>query len=130
MFKKTLLLTILILASFASGPSFGQQSGIKRTPLQTVDGPQGHQTIMGIAEIAPGASAGRHTHPGAEVAYVLEGEITLLVDGMPGKVFKAGDSFIVPAGVVHDAHNASGRPVRVLATWVIEKGKPLASPAK
>jgi quercetin dioxygenase-like cupin family protein len=130
MFRTTLLLAILVVASFAGDPSFGQQGGIKRTFLQTVDAPQGHQTIMDIAELAPGAAAGRHTHPGAEVSYVLEGEITLLVDGKPPQVFKAGDTYNIPAGVVHGARNAGGRPVKVLSVWVIEKGKPLVSPAK
>jgi quercetin dioxygenase-like cupin family protein len=81
------------------------------------------------AEIAPGGHAGRHTHPGDEISYVLEGEADLLVDGQPPRHLAAGDSFVIPAGTVHDARNDGANPARVIGVYVVEKGKPLATPA-
>jgi quercetin dioxygenase-like cupin family protein len=100
---------------------------IKRTPLTTIDFPPGYQTIMGIAEVTPNDCGGRLTHPGVETSYVLEGSLTLKIDGQPDKQLKAGDSFEVPAGVVHEGCTRNGG--KVLNVMVIEKGKPLASPA-
>ena len=110
-------------------PSIAQS--IKRVILQKADlSPPGHEVVQGIAELEPGAASGRHTHPGEEVAYVLEGTLTLEVDGSPPKTYKAGEHFIVPAGQIHNGKNASGAPTKILATWIVEKGKPLATPAK
>lgn len=79
------------VASFALvGAAFAQQGGIKRTPLQKTEFPDGYVTVTGIAEIPGGGSAGRHTHPGIETGYVLEGETDLLVDGKEPLHLKAG----------------------------------------
>jgi len=109
-----------------------QQEGIKRTPLQKADLTDipGRDAIMGIAEIAPGAAAGRHTHFGFELGYVLEGTATLEVDGQAPITMKAGDSYQIPAGKAHDARNTGSGPAKVLAVYVVEKGKPLATPAQ
>jgi quercetin dioxygenase-like cupin family protein len=102
---------------------------IKRTPLQRFDVPgTSFETVIGIAELAPNVNVGRHTHPGPESGYVLEGEFTLLVDGQPAVQLTAGGSYKISAGAVHDAR-AGARGARVIATYVVEKGKPLASPA-
>jgi quercetin dioxygenase-like cupin family protein len=103
------------------------QEGIKRTPLGTIDFPPGFQTVMGIAEIAPGTCAGRHTHPGIETSYILEGEDILKVDGKPDRPMKAGESLQIPAGVPHDGCTTTSR-VKILTVHVVEKGKPLGSP--
>jgi quercetin dioxygenase-like cupin family protein len=87
-----------------------------------------NEAVTGIAEIAPNVNVGRHSHFGTETGYVLEGETTLLIDGQPPRVMKAGDSYLIPPGVVHDAKSGA-TPVRVLATYIVEKGKPLATPA-
>jgi quercetin dioxygenase-like cupin family protein len=79
--------------------------------------------------VEPGAKAGRHTHPGDEISYVIEGTAQLLIDGQAPRTVKAGESFIIPAGVVHDAHNDSDAPIKLVGVYVVEKGKPLASPA-
>jgi quercetin dioxygenase-like cupin family protein len=106
-----------------------QTKGLKRIPLQKFDVPPGErETIMGIAEIAPNTDVARHTHPGPEADYVLEGDLTLMVEGQPAKVFKAGDSFNVSAGTVHAARSGANG-AKILAVYIIEKGKPLASPA-
>ena len=102
---------------------------IKRTPLQKFDVPGTHyETVIGLAEVAPNAAIGRHTHPGPESGYVLEGEAVIMVQGQPDKIVKAGDSYQIPAGAVHDAKSGP-RGAKVIATYVVEKGKPLASPA-
>lgn len=109
--------------------AIAQQGGIKRTPLQKVEFPDGYNTVSGIAEIPAGGSAGRHTHPGIETGYLLEGEADLLVDGKPDQHLKAGDSYSIPAGVVHDAKVHGDKSAKVLAVYVVDKTKPLASPA-
>jgi quercetin dioxygenase-like cupin family protein len=114
----------------APQPAPAQQAQtIKRTPLQKFDVPgTSYETVIGIAEIAANVSVGRHTHPGPESGYLLEGEFTLLVEGQPPLLLKAGDSYKVPPGAIHDARSGD-KGAKVIATYVVEKGKPLASPA-
>jgi quercetin dioxygenase-like cupin family protein len=126
MLKKTLVIAAFTMPVLLA-PVFAQQSGIKRTPLQTVDFPAGFQTVSAIAEIPAGGCAGRHTHPGAETTYVLEGDIVVKIEGKPDQTLKAGQSFQIPVGAVHDACTTGG--MKVLATYIVEKGKPVASPA-
>ena len=107
-----------------------QNSGLTRTMVGRADvSVPGREAVVARVEVAPGAHAGRHTHPGDEISYVMEGEAELLVDGQPPRIVKAGESFVIPAGVVHDAHNASDKPIKLLGVYVVEKGKPLATPA-
>jgi quercetin dioxygenase-like cupin family protein len=118
------------LALAAAGGLYAQASGLTRVVVGRADvSVPGREAVIARVEVAPGARAGRHTHPGDEISYVLEGESVLLVDGQPPRVVKAGESFVVPAGVVHDAHNESNVPVKLLGVYVVEKGKPLATPA-
>lgn len=124
------LAVMALVATTALASAQDASSGIKRTPLQKIDFPDHYTTITGLAEIAPGVSAGRHTHPGIETGYVLEGETVLSIDGQPDITMKAGDSYTIPAGVPHDAKAVGEKPVKVLGIYVIERGKPLASPAK
>ncbi len=121
----------LLLAGLVSvGPLLAQNPGLQRTLVGRADvSVPGREAVVARVEVAPGAKAGRHTHPGDEISYVLEGEATLLVDGQPPRIIKAGESFVVPAGVVHDAHNDGSVPTRLVGVYVVEKGKPLASPA-
>jgi quercetin dioxygenase-like cupin family protein len=74
------------------------------------------------------ALAGRHRHPGTLVGYILEGELTLEVDGQPPKTFKAGESVFVEAGRVHEGTNKGNVPVKAVVTFIVEKGKPLSTP--
>ncbi|MDH2345241.1 cupin domain-containing protein [Bradyrhizobium sp. SSUT77] len=126
MFKKTLLALAFTAIAFTA---FAQQPGIKRTPLQKIEFPDGYTTVTAIAEIAPGGAAGRHTHPGVETGYVLEGEVELLIDGQPAKQLKAGDSYVIPAGVVHDAKTHGDKSLKIMGIYIFDKTKPLASPA-
>ncbi|MBI5265291.1 MAG: cupin domain-containing protein [Bradyrhizobium sp.] len=128
MFKKSLL--ALSIAAFAvAGAATAQQGGIKRTPLQKIEFPDGYHTVTGLVEVPPGGSAGRHTHPGIETGYLLEGEAILVIDGRPDQHLKAGDSYQIPAGVVHDAKVHGDKPMKALGVYVVDKTKPLASPA-
>jgi len=114
----------------ATGALYAQASGLTRTLVGKADvSVPGREAVVARVEVAPGARAGRHTHPGDEISYVLEGESELLVDGQPPRIVKAGESFVIPAGVVHDAHNAGTVPTKLVGVYVVEKGKPLASPA-
>ena len=110
-------------------PAAAAPPGIKRTILQKVDVPStNYETVLGMAEIAPGMNAGRHSHPGPETGTVTEGEMVLIVEGQPDRTLKAGDSYQIPPGTIHDVRTIGG-PVKVVAVYVVPKGGPLAIPA-
>jgi len=112
------------------GSIYAQAAGLTRAVVGKADvSVPGREAVVARVEVAAGARAGRHTHPGDEISYVLEGEVELLIEGQPPRALKAGESFVIPAGVIHDAHNASSGPARLVGVYVVEKGKPLASPA-
>ena len=132
------LRTVVVIALLVCGAAIGagverialaQQPGIKRTILLRTDEPGAptYEAVMGVAEIAPGAMAGKHRHPGVEIGYVLEGSVTLEHEGEPTRVLKAGDSFNNGPGV-HNARNTGTAPVKILAVYLVEKGKPIAEP--
>ena len=125
---KKLLLGLTVVAIAGAGVAIAQQTGIKRTPLQKLDFPDGYNTVTAIAEVPAGGAAGRHTHPGAETGYVLEGELELLIDGQPPMKIKAGESYQIPEGAIHDA-KAGDKPFKVLGVYVVKAGEPLAKPA-
>lgn len=107
-----------------------QTQAIKRIPLQRFDVPgTNYETVIGMAEIAPNVTIGRHTHPGPESGFLLEGELVLLVEGEPEKKVATGESYKVPPAAIHDARTGPNG-AKVVATYVVEKGKPLASPAQ
>jgi quercetin dioxygenase-like cupin family protein len=107
-----------------------QNPGIQRTILQRKDiSMPGREAVIARVEVAPGAFAGRHTHTGEEISYVLDGEAEIMIEGQPTLKLKGGDSFVVPAGAKHDAHNPGAAPLHLVAVYLVEKGKPLATPA-
>ncbi|MGZ5034863.1 MAG: cupin domain-containing protein [Usitatibacter sp.] len=121
-------LALVAIATLA--PSVDAQApGIKRTLLQRTDIGDNREVILGLAEIAPGGSTGRHTHFGVETGYVIEGTSSLEIDGEAARILKAGDSYTIAAGKVHNAKAVGEAPAKVLATYVVDKGKPLATPA-
>ena len=125
---KKILLGLSIMAVTGAGIAVAQQGGIKRTPLQKLDFPAGFNTVTAIAEVPAGGASGRHTHPGAETGYVLEGELELVIDGQPPVKIKAGESYQIPEGAVHDA-KAGDKPFKVLGVYIVKAGEPLAKPA-
>jgi quercetin dioxygenase-like cupin family protein len=107
-----------------------QTQTIKRTPLQRFDVPgTAYETVIGLAEIAPNVSIGRHTHPGPESGYLIEGSLELLIVGEPPRQLKAGESYKVLPRAVHDAKTGPAG-AKVIATYVVEKGQPIASAAE
>ena len=113
----------------AGAPTAAPTPPIKRTLLQKVDVPgSNYEAVTALAEIVPNVSIGRHTHPGPESGYVLDGELTLLVDGKPPQTLKPGDSYQVPPVAVHDARSGE-KGAKISVVYIVEKGKPLASPA-
>jgi quercetin dioxygenase-like cupin family protein len=120
-----------VIAAMGAAVAVAQQAGFTRTALQDqpLSDPAKH-VVQARAEFMPGVAAGRHTHPGEEIGYVLEGTLLLEVDGQPPRTVNAGEVFFVPAGVVHDGKNVGAGNAKVLATYVVEKGKPVATPAK
>ena len=120
----------LVFAALATVALFAQNPGIQRTIVHKADvSVPGREAVIARVEIAPGARAGRHTHPGEEISYVMEGEAEISVEGQPPRKVKAGDGFVIPAGAKHDAHNTGAGPLKLAAVYVVEKGKPLATPA-
>ena len=126
--NKKIILGLAVAAFAFAGIAVAQQTGIKRTPLQKLDFPAGYNTVTAIAEVPAGGAAGRHTHPGAEIGYVLEGELELIIDGKPPMKIKAGESYQIPEGAIHDA-KAGDKPFKVLGVYVVKAGEPLAKPA-
>jgi len=126
-------IAIAILATaFLIAPTWADDAspGIKRTPLQSIDFPEGYRTVTGLAEVLPGHASGPHTHPGIETGYVLEGEVMMSVEGEPEQHLKAGDSFVIPPGAIHDVKSIGSVPAKAISVFVVDKSKPLASPAK
>jgi quercetin dioxygenase-like cupin family protein len=104
--------------------------GVTRRILSQMDGPApGYVTIVAEATIEPGAVVARHTHPGIESGFVLEGSLEIPIEGQPTLMLTPGDAFQVPVRTPHAGGKPSDMKVRTVLTYVVEKGKPLASPA-
>jgi quercetin dioxygenase-like cupin family protein len=104
-----------------------QQAGITRIDLQRRDlSVPGREVIQTIVELDAGVTSSRHTHPGEEIIYVLEGApLEYQVEGKPAVTLMPGDVLFIPAGTIHSAKNVGSRRGAELATYVVEKGKPL-----
>ena len=108
-----------------------QQPGIKRTDALRHDlRVPGREVVQVRVDFAPGAAFARHSHPGEEIAYVLEGSLEYQFDGKAPVTLKAGDALYIPAGTIHSAKNAGSSNGAELATYIVEKGKPLVVLAK
>ncbi|WP_372526131.1 cupin domain-containing protein [Piscinibacter sp.] len=118
-----------ILVALA-GVIVAQSPALTRTIVTRADvSVPGREAVVARVEVAPGGVAGWHTHPGDEISYVMDGEATLMVAGQPPRKVAAGEGFVIPAGVVHNAKNDGATAVKLVGVYVVEKGKPLASPA-
>src|SRR6266403_3099867 len=100
---------------------------ITRTILETFDVPDSkYETVIMLVELAPQVNTGLHTHPGFDAAYLLEGDLTVLERGQPDKSIGPGESWHVVPGAVHEV-KVGDQTTKVLAVYVVEKGKPLAT---
>jgi quercetin dioxygenase-like cupin family protein len=126
----TALLVLFGSAALAQAqPAPVQPSPVKRTILQKADVPGTNlEIIYATVEIAPNFKAGRHSHPGVVMAQIVEGEFWLAIDGQPDKTLKAGESLTLPDRAIHN-EGGGDKGVKLNAVYVVEKGKPLASPA-
>jgi len=123
--KKNLFLIVVVMMAVGVSAS-AQQAGVRRTDLQRHDlSAPGREAIQVRVDIDPGVTAPAHKHPGEEIIYVLEGMIEYDVEGKPPVTLKTGDVLFIPAGVVHSAKNVGTGNAGELATYVVEKGKPL-----
>ena len=133
-YPKLISITAVAVAAvglFAIQTLSAQQPGFKRVELQRADlSVAGRETVVARGDFDPDGMVGRHTHPGDEISYILEGTVQLDIDGKPPVISKAGDVFVIPAGTVHSAKNIGKTPAKVLATYIVEKGKPLTTMAK
>jgi quercetin dioxygenase-like cupin family protein len=129
MFKHSFV-ALFILGSVTAVLAQAPAPAFKRTVLQTVDmSIAGKEAVTAKAELPGGVGSGLHTHPGEEIGYMLEGSVTLLMDGK-SRVVKAGEAFAIPAGKVHSATNDGKTNATIVSTYIVEKGKPLATPVK
>ena len=119
--------TALLAASVLALPAAqAQPSGVKRTDLQRHDlSTPEREAIQVRVDLAPGVAFGKHTHPGEEIIYVLEGSLEYQVGDKPPVTLKAGDVLFVPANTPHSARNPGSVTGSELATYIVEKGKPL-----
>lgn len=128
--RRVTLAAVFVTASALAVGAIAQDA-VVRTPLQKSDYPgMEHATHLMLITVAPGGVVAPHTHPGIETGYVIDGEAEMSIAGQPDRKLKAGDTFLVPAGAVHSAKNTGTTPIRIVGTFVVEKSKPLASPAK
>jgi quercetin dioxygenase-like cupin family protein len=129
---RTMAVALLILGSgLAPDMAQAQQAGIRRTDLQRHDlSAPGREAVQVRVDIDPGAAFGRHTHPGEEIIYVLAGSIEYQVEGKPPVTLKPGDVLFIPAGTIHAAKNVGSVTASELATYIVEKDKPLLTLVK
>jgi quercetin dioxygenase-like cupin family protein len=128
---RLLVTTVVALLAGLAARAVAQQPAVERKVLlqQDVTIP-GYQNVLVAVMIPVGGREGRHTHPGTAVVHVMEGALTLDHDGRPSTTYKAGETFYVDADKVHEGINKGSAPVRAIASFVIEKGKPLTTQAK
>lgn len=117
---------LIALSAVAIAADPPRPSGSSRTDLQRHDlSAPGREVLQARVDFAPGAYFPAHKHPGEEIIYVLEGTLVYEVEGKPPVTLKAGDVLFVPAETAHAARNVGSVKGSELATYVLEKGKPL-----
>ena len=128
---------VMAMAALVAGSALAlnaaqaQTSGIKRTDLQRHDlSVPGREAVQVRVDLAPGVAFGKHIHPGEEIIYVLEGSLEYQIEGKPPVTLKTSDVLFIPAGTVHSARNVGSVTGSELATYIVEKGKPLLTLVK
>jgi quercetin dioxygenase-like cupin family protein len=135
MSARAILVAAATLAALAAGFHVSVQAqqtpAVKRTILQKQGlQAEGQEGVMALVEIPPGAREGRHTHPAEGFVYVLEGTLTVDMEGKPTATYKAGDSFFIERGKIHEGVNNGTTPVKAVAVFVADKGKPMTTQVK
>src|SRR6059058_1656041 len=116
-------LSLALALAALTAALYAQQPGFTRKMLQDHDlSVSDRHAVQVLVDFVPGGAVGKHTHPGEELGYVVEGTLRLQVDGQPPRTLNAGDAFFVEAGKVHDGKNIGSGPAKVLATYIVEKG--------
>ena len=130
-FKIAAMAALVAAAVLAPLGAQAQQNGVTRTDLQRHDiSAPGREAIQVRVDLAPGVAFGKHTHPGEEIIYVIEGQLEYQVGDKPPVTLKAGDVLFVPANTPHSAKNPGSVTGSELATYIVEKGKPLLTHVK
>jgi quercetin dioxygenase-like cupin family protein len=126
------MMAVALAVLFAGhGLAQAQQPGVKRTDLQQHDlSVPGREVVQVRVDIAPGVLAPNHSHPGEEIVYVIEGLLEYQLEGKPPVTLRAGEVLFIPAGTIHSAKNVGSVNGAELATYIVEKGKPLVTPVK
>ena len=125
------VVALIVVGALPRHVAQAQQPGVRRTDLQRHDlSVPGHEVIQARVEFDPGVAFGRHWHPGEEIVYVLEGSLEYQLDGKPPMTLKSGDALFIPARTIHAARNVGSGNGAELATYVVEKGKPLITMVK
>jgi quercetin dioxygenase-like cupin family protein len=124
--SKSILAIVIVGSSLVLHVAQAQQPGVKRTELQRLDlGVSGREVVQVRVNLAPGVAFPPHRHPGEEIIYVIEGLWEYQVEGKPPLTLKAGDVLFIPAGTIHAAKNIGSGNAAELATYIVEKGKPI-----
>jgi quercetin dioxygenase-like cupin family protein len=128
---RMMAMAVLIVGSGLALQVALAQQGTRRTDLQRHDlSIPGHEVVQARVDFSEAAVFGRHTHPGEEIIYVLEGSIEYQLEGKPAVTLKAGEVLFIPAGTIHSAKNVGSGNAAELGTYVVEKGKPLLTLVK
>jgi quercetin dioxygenase-like cupin family protein len=129
---RIMAIAVLIVGSgLALHMAQAQAPGITRTDLQRHDlSVPGREVVQVRVDFAPGVVAPAHNHPGEEIVYAIEGLLEYRLEGKPPVTLKAGEVLFIPAGTIHEVKNVGSGNAAELATYVVEKGKPLVVLAK
>jgi quercetin dioxygenase-like cupin family protein len=116
--------------AIAAGVLLAQAPGFQRVVVTRADvSVAGREAVIARIEINPGVNVGRHTHPGEEITYVIDGEVEISIEGTAPHRYKGGEGFIIPSGAKHDAKNVGSGKATLSGVYYVEKGKPIATPA-
>jgi quercetin dioxygenase-like cupin family protein len=128
--KAFAVLTFVSIMSSASSIVCAQSIGVSSKPLArtTLSGDDTKEAIMLVVEFAPGGGTGRHTHPGDEYTFVLQGTLEISGEGRETRRVSAGDVYHNPSGLIHEARNVGDSTARVNITFILDKGKPISTP--
>ena len=124
--SRIMAIAVLFAGSGLALHTAQSQPGVKRTDLLRQDlSVSGREVVQVRVDFAPGVAFPPHSHPGEEIAYVIEGLLEYQFEGKPPVTLKAGEALFIPAGTVHSAKNVGSGNAAELATYIVEKGKPL-----